>query len=55
MFKVAYPWAKLDEEKSEREYHRAVANPGPEEEVAGNIWVKPEIGTWASLVLTSRH
>lgn len=44
MFKVAYPWASTEEEKAEREYHIQKADPKTGEEVAGNLWVHPDLG-----------
>ncbi|KAL8906979.1 MAG: hypothetical protein Q9207_001665 [Kuettlingeria erythrocarpa] len=38
MFKAAYPWATLAEEKAEKEYHKSLETISSEE-VAGNIWV----------------
>ncbi|KAE9984360.1 hypothetical protein EG328_008846 [Venturia inaequalis] len=43
MFKVAFPWASNEEEKAEREYHIQKAEPKTGEEVAGNLWVHPDI------------
>ncbi|KAJ5341053.1 hypothetical protein N7541_010177 [Penicillium brevicompactum] len=40
MFKIAFPWAKTEEEKSEREYLKAREHTS-EEEVAGNVWISP--------------
>ncbi|PKY03664.1 apses transcription factor [Aspergillus campestris IBT 28561] len=40
MFKIAFPWAKLDEERSEREYLKAKEGTS-EDEVAGNVWISP--------------
>jgi hypothetical protein len=50
MFKVAYPWASVEEEKTESEYHRDIANPQKGEEVAGNLWVHPDIGKTSHMV-----
>lgn len=43
MFKIAFPWAKTEEEKSEREYLKAREHTS-EEEVAGNVWISPAFG-----------
>ncbi|TID25638.1 putative apses transcription factor protein [Venturia nashicola] len=43
MFKVAFPWASNEEEKAEREYHIQIAEPKTGEEVAGNLWVHPDL------------
>ncbi|KAE8351538.1 putative apses transcription factor [Aspergillus coremiiformis] len=40
MFKIAFPWAKLEEERSEREYVKA-RNETSEDEIAGNVWISP--------------
>ncbi|KAL9594244.1 MAG: hypothetical protein Q9179_005482 [Wetmoreana sp. 5 TL-2023] len=40
MFKAAYPWAKISEEKAEKEYIKSFGTTS-REEVAGNIWVSP--------------
>lgn len=40
MFKIAFPWAKTDEEKAEREYLKAREYTS-QEEVAGNVWISP--------------
>ncbi|PGH26947.1 hypothetical protein AJ80_01329 [Polytolypa hystricis UAMH7299] len=42
MFKIAFPWALQAEEKSEREYLKARSETS-EEEVAGNVWISPEL------------
>jgi hypothetical protein len=43
MFKIAFPWAKGSDEKAEREYLKPL--PGTsEDEIAGNVWVSPELG-----------
>ncbi|THC87380.1 hypothetical protein EYZ11_013174 [Aspergillus tanneri] len=41
MFKVAFPWAKFDEEKTEREYLKSREQTS-QEEVARNLWVSPQ-------------
>ncbi|KAJ9669470.1 hypothetical protein H2201_000337 [Coniosporium apollinis] len=41
MFKAAFPWASIEEEAAEREYHKSLRSAGPEE-VAGNVWIAPE-------------
>ncbi|BCS19153.1 KilA-N domain-containing protein [Aspergillus puulaauensis] len=40
MFKIAFPWAKLEEERSEREYLKAREETS-EDEIAGNVWISP--------------
>ncbi|CAG7941158.1 unnamed protein product [Penicillium salamii] len=40
MFKIAFPWAKAEEERTEREYLKAREHTS-EEEVAGNVWISP--------------
>ncbi|RDW62897.1 KilA-N domain-containing protein [Aspergillus mulundensis] len=40
MFKIAFPWAKLEEERSEREYLKSREETS-EDEVAGNVWISP--------------
>ncbi|TPR01567.1 Argonaute siRNA chaperone (ARC) complex subunit Arb1 family protein [Aspergillus niger] len=40
MFKIAFPWAKLDEERSEREYLKTRTETS-EDEIAGNVWISP--------------
>lgn len=46
MFKIAFPWAKTEEEKSEREYLKAREHTS-EEEVAGNVWISPAFGMFS--------
>ncbi|EPS32594.1 hypothetical protein PDE_07554 [Penicillium oxalicum 114-2] len=41
MFRIAFPWAKVEEEKSEREYLKSREHTS-HEEVAGNVWISPE-------------
>lgn len=43
MFKIAFPWAKIDEEKTEREYLKSREYTS-QEEVAGNVWISPLFG-----------
>lgn len=43
MFKIAFPWAKLEEERSEREYLKAREETS-EDEIAGNVWISPVLG-----------
>lgn len=43
MFKIAFPWAKAEEERTEREYLKAREYTS-EEEVAGNVWISPTFG-----------
>ncbi|KAJ5654102.1 hypothetical protein N7490_001105 [Penicillium lividum] len=40
MFKIAFPWAKAEEERTEREYLKAREYTSLEE-VAGNVWISP--------------
>ncbi|PWY84880.1 apses transcription factor [Aspergillus heteromorphus CBS 117.55] len=40
MFKIAFPWAKLDEERAEREYLKTRTETS-EDEIAGNVWISP--------------
>ncbi|KAL1846277.1 hypothetical protein Plec18170_009266 [Paecilomyces lecythidis] len=42
MFKIAFPWAKLDEEKAEREYLKSKKETS-QDEIAGNVWISPEL------------
>ena len=51
MFKIAFPWAKAEEEKSEREYLKAREHTS-EEEVAGNVWISPTFGMFSLLNLS---
>ncbi|KAJ5159927.1 uncharacterized protein N7482_006931 [Penicillium canariense] len=41
MFKIAFPWAKTEEEKIEREYLKSREHTS-QEEVAGNVWISPQ-------------
>ncbi|KAJ5690337.1 hypothetical protein N7462_004729 [Penicillium macrosclerotiorum] len=41
MFKIAFPWAKAEEEKIEREYLKSREFTS-QEEVAGNVWISPQ-------------
>ena len=43
MFKIAFPWAKHAEEKAEREYLKSKESTS-EDEVAGNVWISPNLG-----------
>lgn len=43
MFKIAFPWAKIEEERSEREYLKAQKETS-EDEIAGNVWISPVFG-----------
>lgn len=47
MFKIAFPWAKVDEERSEREYLKAQEGTS-EDEIAGNVWISPSLGKKAT-------
>ncbi|KAJ6102494.1 hypothetical protein N7486_004921 [Penicillium sp. IBT 16267x] len=40
MFKIAFPWAKAEEERTEREYLKAREFTSMEE-IAGNVWISP--------------
>ncbi|KAE8391939.1 apses transcription factor [Aspergillus alliaceus] len=42
MFKIAFPWAKLEEERSEREYVKNRKETS-EDEIAGNVWISPNL------------
>jgi hypothetical protein len=46
MFKIAFPWAKHSEEKAEREHLKSKETTS-QDEVAGNVWISPELGTAA--------
>lgn len=50
MFKIAFPWAKLEEERSEREYVKARKETS-EDEIAGNVWISPILGRSLQLML----
>ena len=50
MFKIAFPWAKLEEERSEREYVKARKETS-EDEIAGNVWISPILGRPLELML----
>jgi hypothetical protein len=43
MFKIAFPWAKSEEEKTEREYLKSKPETS-EDEIAGNLWISPILG-----------
>lgn len=43
MFKIAFPWAKADEEKAERKYLKSQEETS-EDEIAGNVWISPAFG-----------
>jgi len=43
MFKIAFPWAKHAEEKTEREYLK-IKESTSQDEVAGNVWISPGLG-----------
>ncbi|KAI7976682.1 hypothetical protein EIK77_009913 [Talaromyces pinophilus] len=40
MFKIAFPWAKAEEEKAEREYVKSKTETSVDE-TAGNLWISP--------------
>ncbi|EEQ88929.2 APSES transcription factor [Blastomyces dermatitidis ER-3] len=42
MFKIAFPWAKHSDEKTEREYLKSRTETS-EDEVAGNVWISPDL------------
>jgi hypothetical protein len=43
MFKIAFPWAKAEEEKAEREYVKSKTETSIDE-TAGNLWISPLLG-----------
>ena len=43
MFKIAFPWAQVAEEKAERDYLKSLESTS-QDEVAGNVWIEPEYG-----------
>ena len=45
MFKIAFPWALHAEEKAERDYLKS-KDTTSQDEIAGNVWISPELGTW---------
>ena len=47
MFKIAFPWALHSEEKAERDYLKSKESTS-QNEVAGNVWISPQLGQWAS-------
>ena len=49
MFKIAFPWARLDEERSERDYLKAHKETS-EDEVAGNVWISPGLGEYIIII-----
>lgn len=50
MFKIAFPWAKLEEERSEREYLKEREQTS-EDEIAGNVWISPVLGTFTLMTV----
>ncbi|KKZ62701.1 hypothetical protein EMCG_02910 [[Emmonsia] crescens] len=42
MFKIAFPWAKQSDEKTERDYLKSRPETS-EDEVAGNVWISPDL------------
>ncbi len=48
MFKIAFPWAAHAEEKEERDHLKSLESTS-EDEVAGNVWISPELGTMRPL------
>lgn len=53
MFKIAYPWAKSEEERAEREYIKARTETS-EDEIAGNVWISPLLGKQSQLQSSDR-
>jgi hypothetical protein len=51
MFKAAFPWAQQEEEANEKDYIKGLDTTSSEE-VAGNVWIHPEQGTFAPNVKT---
>lgn len=56
MFKIAFPWAKYEEEKAEREYLKSREETS-DDETAGNVWISPSFGQfwhaqWVNHILT---
>jgi hemolysin-activating ACP:hemolysin acyltransferase len=45
MFKIAFPWAKVDEERAERDYLKSRRETS-QDDVAGNVWISPLLGTY---------
>lgn len=43
MFKIAFPWAAVAEEKAEHVYLKSLDTTS-EDETAGNTWIPPEAG-----------
>jgi hypothetical protein len=43
MFKIAFPWALHAEEKAERDYLKS-KDTTSQDEIAGNVWISPELG-----------
>jgi hypothetical protein len=54
MFKIAFPWATLVEEKAERDYLKTLDTTS-EEETAGNVWIEPVYGTYSALGAVARN
>lgn len=44
MFKIAFPWAKAEEERTEREYLKSREYTS-QDEIAGNVWISPLFGS----------
>ncbi|KAK2766879.1 hypothetical protein FQN54_006193 [Arachnomyces sp. PD_36] len=42
MFKIAFPWAKIAEEKAERDYLKSMPTTS-QDEVANNVWISPDL------------
>lgn len=51
MYKAAFPWSTLEQEELEKRYIKSLPETGPEE-VAGNVWISPELGTTTFLDMT---
>lgn len=43
MFKIAFPWAQIADEKAERDYLKSRESTS-QDEIAGNVWISPELG-----------
>jgi hypothetical protein len=54
MFKIAFPWALHAEEKAERDYLKSKDSTS-QDEIAGNVWISPELGVFAQFSVPSPH